>query len=206
MNSSSQRGRVKKEKRDDEFDMTLASLAKGNKRVKEVPTLPYHYHFMLPSIEAIATEDGSIATEEKGKAEGVFSDVLLGVNECKVTEILTRAKRRSIAYQLLNRELTGQKRIETSNAHWRSCPWISLQNASVTCMTWDEEGVLLAVATTNNRVCVWDWDTIMASDLKGRRDCKKIKTEPMWTFVVPLEVNRMAWSSSDQLAIAFRYV
>lgn len=204
MYSSFQLIKVRKEKRYDEFDITLACLVKGNKKVKKAPTLPCYHHCMPPSVEAISTEGGLFATEEKFKAEEVLPDLLTGVSENKVTEILTKTKMKSIVYQLLNRELTGQGRITTSKAQWRSCPWISLQNATVTCMTWDEEGVLLATATTGNRVCVWDWDTIMASDLKGRRDGEKIEIDPMWNFVVPHEVNCMAWSSSDYLAIAFR--
>ena len=89
---------------------------------------------------------------------------------------------------------------------WNPCPWLHLQFPStVTALEFDQEGVLLAVATTGpcNLINLWDWDTVVASDLQGRIDGRKDVLPPILSLNVPHAVIGLQWEQ-DSLAVSFR--
>jgi hypothetical protein len=178
----------------DEFEMTLASLSKENQRIKA-----------KAARKMSTNKPATIIAGDEGIPEEVDGGETKGAKDSGDAEfVATRIRSKSIVQQLLDRSLIGCKLSRRPAEQWNSCPWISLQTATVTCLTWDDQGILLATATVDNRICIWDWDTVLASDMQGRRDFQKDKIEPIWTFVVPHVVNSLAWSSSDNLAAGFR--
>jgi hypothetical protein len=180
----------------DEFEMTLASLSKENKQIKAKAAMREGKIYTKEPATIITREEG-IPEEVDGETKGVKD---AGDEEFAVPRIRSK----NVVQQLLNRSLIGCKLTQRPTTQWNSCPWISLQTSTVTCLTWDDQGILLATATVDNRICIWDWDTVLASDMQGRRDFQKDKIAPMWTFVVPHVVNSLTWSSSDYLAVGFR--
>ena len=74
-------------------------------------------------------------------------------------------------------------------------------------------GVLLAVATANKTIVIYDWDMVRAADMMGRKDrARSIKTSewklpPIVSFRVPHAVASLEWNphEMDQLAVGFRY-
>ena len=75
----------------------------------------------------------------------------------------TEARRRaSIVHQLIHRSNTASRLPNPPAAHKRWSPWAVLDTceAVATCTAWDEQGVLLAVATSAKTVCIYDSDVV----------------------------------------------
>jgi hypothetical protein len=114
----------------------------------------------------------------------------------------------SILHQLYNRSISSMVRNITipKSPRWFPCPWLHLQcSSTVTSIEFDQQGVLLAVATTGSchSIHVWDWDTVLSSDLQGRIDGKKDVIPPILAFNLPHVAIRLKWDQ-DSLAVSFR--
>jgi hypothetical protein len=131
------------------------------------------------------------------------------------------SKQRSIVHQLIARSTTPGTKIRqhrtlnntatstgttsSMSPAWSPCPWLVLMAASATAMAFDPEGVLLAVATPiDKKIVIYDWDTVVASDFKGRMDMQKDAIQPMLEFRVPHTVSELQWDTNDNLLIAYR--
>lgn len=113
---------------------------------------------------------------------------------------------KSMLQQLQSRFTTATTKLSpTSQPKWNRCPWLHLPcNHTATAMAFDQDGVLLAVATTgNNTIHIWDWDTVVASDFQGRIDRKIDILPPILTMVVPHHPSDLQWNN-DLLAVSFR--
>jgi len=185
---------------DDEFEMTLASLAKEQEKVKALKRKKLAIPQEEPEVNGPLVPDKiPVVTSVEGVHQAALGEKF-EVSDGDIPWVRSK----NILHKLFNRTQFGQKLREAPKARWGSCPWISLQTATVTCMTWDDQGVLLAAGTVDNRISVWDWDTVEASNIQGRRDCQRDKIEPILTFSVPYQVGSLTWSSTDHLAVGFR--
>ena len=114
-------------------------------------------------------------------------------------------KARNIIDQLDQRSQRGSRIHAPLRMSWSPCPWLSLQlTAPPTCMVWDSSGSLLLIGTTENRLCLWEWDTVVASDLRGRKDNRRDLLRPVCTFVLSYVPDQLSWSSDDVVAVSFR--
>jgi hypothetical protein len=115
----------------------------------------------------------------------------------------TEARRRdSIVYQLIHRSTTASRLHNPPAAHKSWSPWAVLDTsgAVATCTAWDEQGVLLAVATSAKTVCVYDSDVVRVPQQQQQQRV----IEPMCTFSIPGTVTCMEWDANDNLCMAFR--
>jgi hypothetical protein len=122
-----------------------------------------------------------------------------GNNESSSTSILHQLRTRSTS--CMNRNISILK-----TPRWTPCPWLHLQCPStITVLEFDQEGVLLAAAATGSchSIYLWDWDTVVASDLQGRIDGRKDILPPILALNVPHPVTRLEWDQ-DSLAVSFR--
>jgi hypothetical protein len=107
-------------------------------------------------------------------------------------------RRRNIIHQLIQRQVQVTSRRPLPYppaAHAKWSRYSSFNFGRVTAMAWDHVGVLLAIATTDRRVLVLDWDAVRVS--RGQ-------VEPMCTFSVPHVITTMQWDIGDYLAMTFR--
>lgn len=105
-------------------------------------------------------------------------------------------RRRNIIHQLIHRQATSRRLLpRPPAAHAKWSRYSSLNCGRVTAMAWDREGVLLAIATTDRKVLILDWDVVRVS--RGH-------AEPMCTFSVPHVITYMQWDTGDCLAMTFR--
>ena len=118
---------------------------------------------------------------------------------------------------------------------WKSPKWVHLMNPDTpgpggggsTINRVDElafcpEGVLLAVAYANQRIAIYDWDTVRAADQQGRersmtmmsttttttRQRRRYVLPPILSFSTPFAISRLQWNPTrpDQLAVGFKGV
>lgn len=167
----------------DSFDMTLAELAAVHQEEESRKKRPRQGH-----------DDTAKATRES----------------------MNRLQQ-PLLQQLIDRSTTGRtKPMHTTTPKWSRCPWLQLNGDSstsatgtnflptaATAMAFDRDGVLLAVATSAKKIHLWDWDTVLASDIQGRIDLRKDALSPMYTMVVPHTAADIRWGG-DFLAVAFR--
>ena len=88
----------------------------------------------------------------------------------------TEARRRdSIVYQLIHRSTTASRLHNPPAAHKSWSPWAVLDTsgAVATCTAWDEQGVLLAVATSAKTVCVYDSDVVRVPQSSTTTTCNR---------------------------------
>lgn len=111
---------------------------------------------------------------------------------------------------------------------WKAPSWIDLHlplRVGVTALAWDDMGVLLAAHCTDYRIRIYDWDMVVAADMKGRNlrarrsasnntDGSSGKAgcfviEPILVFPFPsANVAIFEWNpyNPDQLIVGTRYV
>lgn len=103
---------------------------------------------------------------------------------------------------------------------WKCPSWVSLEQLlsgpssqkTIVQLAWDSMGVLLAVASTDKWISVYDFDMIRAADMHGRNDRMrqnkdtKFRVPPALTFRVPFPVAVLQWNphNLDQLIIGFK--
>lgn len=122
------------------------------------------------------------------------------------TKPLADPYKRSILSHLLDRSTRGQRLQHLPRApSWSPCPWLVLDASAgaTSCMVFDKDGVLLATAM-EKKVVVYDWDTVLASDFKGRIDKQKDVIQPILSFYVPYTISELCWNEHDHLLVSFR--
>jgi hypothetical protein len=167
-----------------------------------------------PAKMVVVNEEGQRIVQKESKAVDAGD-----LEAPSVEQQHALSKKRSIVHQLIARSIapgTKIRRHQTqSNAAtstgtsmspaWSPCSWLVLMAASATAMAFDPEGILLAVATPiDKKVLIYDWDTVVASDFKGRMDLQKDAIQPMLEFRVPNTVSELQWDTNDNLLIAYR--
>ena len=83
---------------------------------------------------------------------------------------------RNILHQLLNRSLRGsQAKVSMPAIPWKIPSWIDLspghssaRHLGIKRLAWDDMGVLLAAYCDDRYIRIYDWDMVLAADLKGR--------------------------------------
>lgn len=113
--------------------------------------------------------------------------------------------------------------------HWNLSPSISSTPSissleEITAFSWDDAGILLAVATNQKQIRIYDWDVVVAADMKERRirgrtrqnqpdhptyldrNDTRFDMKPSWTFSTPHVPSKLAWNPHDPdwLAVGFR--
>jgi hypothetical protein len=101
------------------------------------------------------------------------------------------------------------ERLFKSQPSWKTVPWIRLQDAggpdrTVIKMSWDHQGVLLAVLYSNFELSLFEWDTVVSTYIKGqthqlRNKTKKLYTvPPIWSIQVQSgRYSSMQWNPHD---------
>jgi hypothetical protein len=96
---------------------------------------------------------------------------------------------------------------------WKTPSWIRLgqsqqpqqsggggRDTKVEHLAWDRTGVLLAVASADKYLRIYDWDMVRAADLKGRGERQRRIQDSKWTlppiltFRVPHAVATLKWN------------
>ena len=112
----------------------------------------------------------------------------------------------SIVHQLYQREITSHwsTRYPPPAAH---ATWsllyssiVSFGQTKIAAMAWDHEGILLAIATANRTVLVFDWDVMRVAS----RASMGAMEQPLCTISVPYPITTMQWDTGDCLAMSFR--
>jgi hypothetical protein len=143
-------------------------------------------------------------TSSESNAEIPSNDNPEQGREIQSTTVTQPLPKCNILSQLHRYSLTGA-RVNHQRPSFSHCPWLVLKTPQpVTTMAFDQQGVLLAVATEEKRVLVWDWDTVVASDFQGRRDNRKDNVPSILNLKVPHMVKHMQWDDEDGLLIGFR--
>jgi hypothetical protein len=135
----------------------------------------------------------------------------------------------NVLHQLLGRSIHGRKFNvnESPPPSWRIPSWIDLcpgnsltRNPGIKSLAWDEMGVLLAAYCDDRCIRIYDWDTVVAADLKGRnrrmrqvaekkKDTECFSIEPILVFPFPFGlVSFLKWNpfNVDELAVGTRCV
>jgi hypothetical protein len=139
------------------------------------------------------------------------------------TDINSKPSSSNVLSHLVRRTTHGGRnfrRFTPPPMKWKSPSWVTLEyNATTTtvkhiCFCWDAMGVLVAIASSDNFIRIFDWDMIRAADRLGRSDRARLlskseyKMTPILQFQVPHPVTSLLWNPYhlDQLAMGFRYV
>ena len=129
----------------------------------------------------------------------------------------------SILQQIVHRTTCGSRILRAPpNVSWKKPTWIRFEHppmARITHLAWDNMGVLLAVASEDKWIRIYDWDMVQAADQKGRSQRARNKSNPshpresatippILRFRVPYLVANLVWNpyNLDQLAVGFRCV
>jgi WD40 repeat protein len=185
------------------FDMTLAELAAKDQNEESRNKRPRQVHDNTDSKTRESTNQ--------------LVPIPVGENSSQRPRHASLTAQKPMLQQLLDRATTGRtKLIRTTTPRWSRCPWLHLNGDSgatntnpnhmptaTTAMAFDRDGVLLAVATSGKKIHLWDWDTVLASDIQGRIDFQKDALSPMHTMTVPHNASDLRWNG-DLLAVAFR--
>lgn len=140
---------------------------------------------------------------------------------------------RNIVHQLDQRRIGQWKgKVTPSRMPWTTASWLKLQCprsgrplTGACLLEWDPMGVLLAIMTQQDGILrIYDWDTVSASDAKGRNHRLRRKTNPDQKYtggsyridstlqinvrIAGQDVRKLVWNpfDPDQIAILDRYV
>ena len=142
--------------------------------------------------EVVASRTSSTTTRyqrESDKQASFQKAAELLPNEHRVQLPLSR-NTRNIAFQLQQRAVRGLSStkpiIQTPPISWSLASWLKFQCprsgtplTGACIMEWDSIGVLLAVMTLQDSMLrIYDWDTVSASDVKGRNHRVRRQTNP----------------------------
>jgi hypothetical protein len=138
----------------------------------------------------------------------------------------------NVVHQLLSRSMHGAGRTKCSVVSapppaWKIPSWIDLcpgnssaRNSGIKSLAWDEMGVLLAAYCDDRCIRIYDWDMVVAANVKGRnrrtrqaaynkKDTECLMIEPILIFPFPFgHVSVLKWNPfhPDELAVATRCV
>jgi hypothetical protein len=203
---------AKEVKEGDEWEVTLSSLAQQeeerksanlqHRRIKRQRRDPTAHE--NDNRQALTIQDPNRNVEETKKCDPVKQDAQVTKDE-EEDKLVSQRSKCSILRQLVRRSITGKKLPKPPQQKWSPCKGIRLMSSPVVCMAWDHENVLLTVATCDKYINVFDWDTVVARDIYGRRH-SAVEVVPItpWSFQTPYVVSSLQWSSHDQLAVSFR--
>jgi hypothetical protein len=137
----------------------------------------------------------------------------------------------NVVHQLFSRSVHGDGRKKCSVSApphaWKIPSWIDLcpgnssaRNSGIKSLAWDEMGVLLAAYCDDRCIRIYDWDMVVAANVKGRnrrtrqaaynkKDTECLMIEPILVFQFPFgHVSVLKWNPfhPDELAVATRCV
>jgi hypothetical protein len=138
----------------------------------------------------------------------------------------------NVVHQLYSRSMHGAGRKNTGSVSappptWKIPSWIDLcpgnsaaRNSGIKSLAWDEMGVLLAAYCDDRCIRIYDWDMVVAANVKGRnlrtrqaaynkKDTECLMIEPILVFPFPFgHVSLLKWNpfNADELAVTNRCV
>eukprot|EP00977_Amphora_coffeiformis_P014097 scaffold3849_cov179-Amphora_coffeaeformis.AAC.35 len=159
-------------------------MSTGNRT--ETCSLPERTREKKEGVAALTTTNNQTESEEQASFQKATT---LLPKQDKAQSAIPRYPR-NIALQLQQRALRGlissKPIIKTPPIPWSTASWLKFQcprsGAPLTgacLMEWDSMGVLLAIMTSHDSsLRIYDWDTVSASDAKGRNHRVRRKTNP----------------------------
>lgn len=190
--------------------MTLSALANEDKEPSKLKR-PRNETNDTPEVEVVTVVDDLLVGDKVKALQTISTPTHIHTQQTQEQPqeqpLVRPTIQLSLLQQLISRSTTGLS--TTLSKHksppWSPCPWLQLLFGveTPTIMAFDGEGVLLAGAGGNN-IFIWDWDTVLASDTKGRFDFKKDVISPIIKITVPHPVSDLQWDTNDHLLVSFR--
>jgi len=186
-----------------------------------------------PSDEIKEVEKGYAESEEGDSevknqdnlAESSGNELSIESHSCKErgvawgVSLATLRDGMNLANKIYVRSVLGTRTIKLSPRVVRWCcpSWINFQMgcSHVTTMSFDAVGVLLAVACEDGSIKIYDWDMVVAADLKGRNRLLRkqsgppFSVDPVVDFGLPRKsISFLQWNpfQQDVLAVGNRQV
>ena len=224
---------------------TTANSITTKKANKETDNVKRTKNMDTPSSNVVARQANQQPSDEGGnetkKSKPMSTDNPEKVEFQKASSLLPErfpsalsATPRNIVLQLHQRStrgfggrITQPPEIPWSNAPWLklSCPRSGNPLSDACLLEWDPMGVLLAVMVPDDSLLrIYDWDTVSATNAKGRNHRVRRKTNPQMTHtggayriettlhtnvrILGRQVRKLVWNpfDPDQIVILDRYV
>jgi hypothetical protein len=174
----------------------------------------------LVALNGNASEDNQSTTKDGQKSRlprRIYSDSSTLGDDMDPPPAAPTSGNNALLSQLIRRTTHATKvKPIIAPKKWKVPSWVQLETSTsrskIAHLCWDPMGVLLAVATADKTIAIYDWDMVRAADMMGRKDrARSIKTSewklpPIVSFRVPHAVASLEWNphEMDQLAVGFR--